>query len=523
MKKIYLVCIILAAVVLSSCEDDQESNYGTNINSILGSNSRSLFKAKIGDQYGYIKKDGNQAFDSLFVTADDFYNGLAAIGKRTETTERQDYNTKLTANISFTNLTSAYINGDHIQFYGKYGEDRYGNPLPNNCKYNDYYSGTELTGYQNGDPILSKYRVELYYYGHFQSLYGSFYTTDNLAITLNSPYVYTYLYNYYITVPHYIKRLNSETKYGFINTKGSTVIPATYTRVEFFSPDGIAIVREGDYENYYDSNYSFINKKGDKISNDTYYRAEFFTEGLATVRYTEDSKYQYIDTKGLPVITNGYDNAYPFINGLAAVENNDYWGFINKEGNEVIPLRFKRTTGIFTHNLIGVSDKSYDEDYDNETKNSWYFVNNEGKEAFGANTRYDDVEPFFEGLAAVEIGERWRYINTSGEYAFSTSFNRTSGFSDGLAAVRDNNELWGYINKKGEYAIITQYLDANEFVNGVAKVEFTDRTWGYIDKSGNEIWRSSETTGDYYSRSNSVSNEDNTTIRHIKKALRLYY
>lgn len=516
MKTFYLVCLTLVAVVLSACEDNTESDYGTSINSILGSNSRSLFKVQVGDQYGYIKKNGDQAFDSLFSEADDFYNDLAGIGERTETTERTDYENKETQSISFTSSSSIYINGEYTQYYGKYGETRYGNTLPSNCKYYDYYSGTELSGYQNGDLITSKYRVEWYYYGVFQSYNTSYYTTDDVVITSNSPYIYD---TYYIIVPYYTKRLNSNVKYGFINSKGQITIPAIYTSVDFFTSDGIALVNEGSEDSYYDGEYSFINKKGEKISNDTYYRAEFFTEGLASVKYTEDSKYQFIDTEGLPVITNGYDDAYPFINGLAAVKNNDYWGFINKEGVEVTPLRFKRTTGLFTHNLIGVSDKSYDDD---ESSNSWYFVNKEGKEAFGTNTRYDDVEPFFEGLAAVEIGERWRYINTNGEYAFNTSFSRTDGFSDGLAAVQDNNELWGYINQKGEFSIITQYLEADEFVNGIAKVVFTDRTWGYIDKTGSEIWRSTETTDIYYSTRNSTKIEGDKTIKYVKKAVRLY-
>ncbi len=515
MKTFYLVCLTLVVVLFSACEDNEESDYGTSINTILGTNSRSLFKVQVGEQYGYIKTDGNQAFDSLFSEADDFYNDLASVGERTETTIRNDYNDKQTESIMFTSFQSTYINGEYTQYYGIYGEDRYGYALPSNCKYYDYYSDIELSGYKKGDYITSKYRVEWYYYGFFQDYNASYYTTDDVAITPNP----SYIYDYYIIVPYYTKRLSSNVKYGFINLKGQITIPAIYSRVEFFTPDGIALVNESSEENYYDDEYSFINKKGEKISNDTYYRAKFFTEGLASVKYTEDSKYQFIDTKGLPVITNGYDYAYPFVNGLAAVENNDYWGFINKEGVEVIPLRFKSTTGVFTHNLIGVSDKSYD---DYETNNSWYFVNKEGKEAFGINTRFDNVEPFFEGLAAVEIGERWRFINTNGEYAFNTSFSNTESFSNGLAAVQDNNELWGYINKNGEFEIMTQYLDADEFVNGVAMVEFTDRTWGYIDKTGTEIWRSTETTDDYYSNINSAKIEENKITKHIKKAVRLY-
>ena len=62
------------------------------------------------------------------------------------------------------------------------------------------------------------------------------------------------------------------------------------------------------------------------------------------------------------IIPFGYDNAWMHFEGLARVEVDDKWGFINKEGNEVIPCLF------------------------------------------------DDAGDFSEGFARVKLGDKWGFI-----------------------------------------------------------------------------------------------------------------
>ncbi len=309
---------------------------------------------------------------------------------------------------------------------------------------------------------------------------------------------------------------SSEIKYGYINTKGEVVIPATFGYATEFSKDGFAIVSDKRLPYAYDSAFYFINQQGERLCEDNYYSAHIFNENLAAVQYTKDGKYQFINTLGLPEITTGYDEAQTFINGIAAVKNYGYYGFIDKNGDEVLPLRYKNTTGIYTDGFIGVSD-NYGINNNDETK--WFFITLEGKNEFKNNSLFDDIKPFFEELAAVKIDEQWRFINTSGEYAFEGSFDDVSSYSEGLAAVHDTNDLWGYINSTGEFSILSQFLYANDFINGIAKVIFIDNTWGYVDKTGDKIWRSTEETNTGFS-TRTLTNKDKTN-QYIQKAIRL--
>ena len=65
-------------------------------------------------------------------------------------------------------------------------------------------------------------------------------------------------------------------------------------------------------------------------------------------------------------------------------------------------------------------------------------------------------------------------------------------FSEGLAAVQDENGLWGYMNKAGEIVIPCQWDEAEKFSGGIAVVT-KDRKYGIINTAGELVspceWR----------------------------------
>jgi hypothetical protein len=52
-----------------------------------------------------------------------------------------------------------------------------------------------------------------------------------------------------------------------------------------------------------------------------------------------DNKWGYIDKSGKEIIPLRYDDGRIFMDGLAAVKLNNKWGFIDKTGKEVVPLK----------------------------------------------------------------------------------------------------------------------------------------------------------------------------------------
>lgn len=80
---------------------------------------------------------------------------------------------------------------------------------------------------------------------------------------------------------------------------------------------------------------------------------------------------------------------------------------------------------------------------------------------------------------------KWGLIDESGNVVFKGKYDDVQQFSEGLAAVC-LNEKWGFIDKKGKEVIPLKYTYAYSFKDGVAKVELNDRLV-YINKYGRQL------------------------------------
>ncbi|MFW2177223.1 MULTISPECIES: WG repeat-containing protein [unclassified Moraxella] len=124
--------------------------------------------------------------------------------------------------------------------------------------------------------------------------------------------------------------------YGFIDKTGKTVIPFQYTSAENFS-DGLAVVGNDD------NRYGYIDKNNRMIIPARFDSANSFSEGLARVSLPSNSqkiKTQYIDKTGKVAVSVDGD-ARDFSNGLAVFIKGDKYGFINKAGAIVIPIKYR--------------------------------------------------------------------------------------------------------------------------------------------------------------------------------------
>ncbi len=85
---------------------------------------------------------------------------------------------------------------------------------------------------------------------------------------------------------------------------------------------------------------------------------------------------------------------------------------------------------------------------------------------------YKKARPFSEGLAAVQNEDgNWGFINTGGKLVIPFTYSReTSRFMSGLARVEDTKGQLGYINTKNEVVIPPKYEHATCFYKGYALV-----------------------------------------------------
>ena len=118
--------------------------------------------------------------------------------------------------------------------------------------------------------------------------------------------------------------------------------------------------------------------------------------------------------------------------------------------------------------------------------------------------RFDYAQIFSEGLARIVMNRRSGYIDKTGTIVIAPRFHKAFKFSDGLARVcapPSHPDLLfriarllgyedryaypcGYIDRTGKLIIGYQFLPASGFDNGYARVTTLDGRQGYIDHSG---------------------------------------
>ena len=224
-----------------------------------------------------------------------------------------------------------------------------------------------------------------------------------------------------------------------------------------------------------------------------YDKVNDFSEGLAAVEL--NGKYGFINEEGDEVIKLEYDYADSFYGGRAFVEVDGFWGAIDKTGCRIVPPKYEEIDDYgFCNGLVAVC-----------INYKWGFIDIYGNEI--VSPIYDEVDQFNDdGLAIVglnrniimeyssrgvkkyyETGIKYGVIEKIGEEIVEPKYDEIDGFYNGVAAVRLNDK-WGLIDRNGneitpiKYDIFDELYDWKEAI--VAKI---DDKYGLINLTGEEI------------------------------------
>lgn len=139
-----------------------------------------------------------------------------------------------------------------------------------------------------------------------------------------------------------------------------------------------------------------------------------------------------------------------YYEGLAAFKENELYGFVNINGDVVIPPQFKYA-GRFSHGRSAVQSNSND---------LWGFIDNKGN--YVVYPKYCSIAAFSEsdGLAGVYengykagskcVGGKWGFMDTSGKWIIDPVLDYAERFIQGKAKVIYKDQA-GYINRYGQW------------------------------------------------------------------------
>lgn len=251
-------------------------------------------------------------------------------------------------------------------------------------------------------------------------------------------------------------------KWGFVNEKGTLVIPAEFDRVSSFDEGMCRVVSNGLY--------GLIDKKGKFIVPCKYKSIGVCLEGFLSVQDAETGKEGFIDKTGKIVVPLKYDIVDRFFDGMALVYKRDAGcGYVDATGKEVIPLQYADGWA-FEQGTVPV-----------KKNDKWGFINKKNKPL--TSFVYDDAQPFEEGFSVVTKDDKKGFVNPQGKEIVPLVYENAEKFSEGLAAVKKEGK-WGYIDTTGKVVIPFAYSHAGGFEEGTAYVSIYETNFA-IDKTGN--------------------------------------
>ena len=223
-----------------------------------------------------------------------------------------------------------------------------------------------------------------------------------------------------------------------------------------------------------------------------------------------ETKYSvgFINEEGNLIIPYGYEEAGEFVEGLAPVKKSGLWGFINKKGEVVIDFQFKDAKPFSTDPLWAPVEKN------GIGEKAWGYIDKKGN--WMIEPSFYNATVFRNGVAEVattkfkfkQVSKRYdkyfltkdkKYIYHNGLYSYLAGPGR---YSEGmLPSCKDGK--WGFKDVNDKWIVEPKYTIVRNFSDGYAAVQimnpnpYTDcelisesepfGLWGYIDKTGKEI------------------------------------
>lgn len=254
--------------------------------------------------------------------------------------------------------------------------------------------------------------------------------------------------------PSELSKQEQDGYWGLVDRSGQFVIPPDYLFAGLVFDDFSAV-------QYKNGKWGFINiNDPSKNIESKFDCVSKFSEGLAGVnvggtfseKRCEGGKWGFINQDAELVIPIYYQSVEPFKNGRSRVRESDIIGYINNN-------------------------------------NQWIEV---------VKTIEPSKYSFNDGLAKFKFGDKYGFINQQGSVTIPPQYTYAGIFSEGYAAVRNDEGKWGFIDKQGGVAITFKYDCASRFKEGFVGVNIGGQ-WEYSEKptcTGGK-WGFIDTEGDY--------------------------
>lgn len=275
------------------------------------------------------------------------------------------------------------------------------------------------------------------------------------AIKQELAYTYELLSNSAVAVDSYSSGLCAVQResglWGYVSNSGKVALSSAYLQAAPFTSSGLAAVQLKD------ETFALIDTTGVKISVDPEGKkieacGALLSDKMA-VKY--NGKYHYCDSS-FKELFGEYDYAGAFYCGVAAVQKGGKWAIVDESGKQVTDYVFED---------IKMDDKgiAFRGDRAIAKRGGKYMVIDTTGKQVGSET-WEDADAFNSDLiAAVKKNGKWGFTDANGKVVATYQYKNAKSFANGMAAVQVG-DLWGYIDSESyELQIEAIFDDAGDF------------------------------------------------------------
>ena len=181
-----------------------------------------------------------------------------------------------------------------------------------------------------------------------------------------------------------------------------------------------------------------------------------FADGIARVK--RGNQVFYIDKKGVILFESTYEKSFTCSRNRIRVIKNGKSGFLNKEGDLVIPCQYNCERG-FEQKVTKVQ---------NDGDKKWALLDFHGNLTTGYEFDKIDLTVGQDGLISAEVEYKHGIINIEAKHLTGIVYDHISKFRDGYSTVEiDDFNSCAYINLRGELMCEFIYDDLGECREGV--------------------------------------------------------
>ncbi|RXZ77839.1 DUF3298 domain-containing protein [Paenibacillaceae bacterium] len=263
-------------------------------------------------------------------------------------------------------------------------------------------------------------------------------------------------------------KTTSGTNWGYIDEQGIMKIAPQFDYAFDFQPNGLAIVETGNFN-------GVINTAGQFVVPPRFQSISPYSEGRAIA--IDNDGFHMIDEAGRTVTKRTYGylsslNNNRAVFSLSQGSENDRYGYVDREGNEVIAAQFLDATD-FQNNraVVKIKDREYG------------LITPDG--TIQMRFPYASVGPLGDGLLAFqrEPNGKYGYVNEHNQVVIEPAYTVALPFQEGRAIVNtaeDYHSSYGLIDKQGREIIKPIYNEIRSLGEGrlaVGKAVDTERPY----------------------------------------------